>query len=144
MPAPKYFFNELKEWSERKLTIVQKYLDGFTKILGSIGKECVYYVDGFAGRGIYQGGEKGSPVLAAEIAQRYRDEGKRYRLYCINTEEDADNFSNLQAETTRFGNLVRNLPGRFTDNFDTVLQDIGNCPAFFFVDDFGVKGTEWD
>lgn len=70
MPAQNDFFNDLKEKSEHKLMIVQKHLDGFTKILGNIGQGCVYYVDGFAGRGIYQGGEKGLPVLAAEIAQR--------------------------------------------------------------------------
>ena len=138
------FFNELKEWSARKLAIVQKYLDGFTKILGSFGKGCVYYIDGFAGRGTYQRGEKGSPVLAAEIAQRFRDEGKPYSLYCINIEKDYNNFVNLNFETSRFNNLVSNFLGSFTENLGSILQSIGDCPAFFFLDDFGVSGTEWE
>ena len=44
------FFSDIKEWSARKLKIVKKYVDGFSRILGSKSKE-VHYVDGFAGRG---------------------------------------------------------------------------------------------
>ena len=43
------FFQELKDWSKRKLSIVQQYLAGFTKVLGSsTSQPCVYFVDGFA------------------------------------------------------------------------------------------------
>ncbi|MEN6393865.1 MAG: three-Cys-motif partner protein TcmP, partial [Anaerolineaceae bacterium] len=75
------YFDEQKDWSKRKLDIVQKYLAGFAKILGSTTSQpCVYYVDGFAGKGIYDDGAKGSPVLAAELAQDYRDNLKKYKL----------------------------------------------------------------
>jgi hypothetical protein len=30
------FFDELKEWSERKLNLLRKYIESATKILGSI------------------------------------------------------------------------------------------------------------
>ena len=41
------FFQEQKDWSKRKLSIIQLYLAGFTKILGSsTTQSCVYYVDG--------------------------------------------------------------------------------------------------
>lgn len=137
------FFTELKDWSKRKHSIVKKYLNGFAKILGGSTNKPVYYVDGFAGRGTYEHGEKGSPVIAAELAEHYRDEGKSYRLYCINVECDPDNFANLQSETSNFGNLVTNFLGTFTDNLDAILSHIGNNPALFFLDDFGVSGTDW-
>lgn len=40
------FFQEQKDWSKRKLAIIQLYLAGFTKILGSSRavQSCVYYV----------------------------------------------------------------------------------------------------
>ena len=45
------FFQEQKDWSRRKLAIIQSYLASFTKILGSsTSQKCVYYVDGFAGK----------------------------------------------------------------------------------------------
>jgi len=92
---------------------------------------------------MYDGGEKGSPFLAAELAERLRIEGKPYHLYCRNVEQNPDNFANLQTATANFGNLVKNYPGTFSDNVDKILKQIEDAPAFFFLDDFGVKGTEW-
>ena len=137
------FFSELKEWSTRKLNIIEKYIDGFSKILGSRFKE-VYYVDGFAGRGKYDNGEKGSPVLAAETALRFQQGNRPFTLHCINIEKDHENYSNLSAETEKFGGLVANYEGTFEDNIDSILSRIKNYPCVFFIDDFGVKGTDWD
>ncbi len=70
------FFGELKEWSERKLKILTNYLAPFSKIL----KGATYYVDAFAGAGLYQDGQKGSALRAAEIARGYQTAGEAYRL----------------------------------------------------------------
>jgi three-Cys-motif partner protein len=95
------FFSDLKEWSGRKLRIIEKYIDGFSRILGSRSNE-VYYVDGFAGRGVYDNGEKGSPVLAAEVSQAFQQGKKAFSLICINVESDHENYVNLSAETSKF------------------------------------------
>jgi len=115
---------------------------GFSNILGRRSKE-VYYVDGFAGRGIYDGGEKGSPVLAAEASETFRQSNKPFSLLCINVEKDHENFMNLCDGTAKFGNLVKNYEGSFEDNIDTILSHAQNHPAVFFIDDFGIKGTDW-
>jgi three-Cys-motif partner protein len=138
----KLFFDEMKEWSHRKLQIVSKYLDGFVRILG--GQGTIYYVDGFAGRGIYEKHSKGSPILAAEIAKKLEDEGKPYTLICINVEKDEDNFRDLQQSTAIYGSRVINFQGTFENNLDKILGIIGNQPAIFFLDDFGVIGIGWN
>ena len=141
---PQEFFDELKEWSERKLNILEGYLDPFVKVLGSLRRvEQVYYVDAFAGKGVYQDGAKGSAIRAAELAQHYQNKGKHYRLRCINGEANQENFVNLQANTRMFGDLVSNLQGPFEDNVDTVLQITSGEPALFFLDPFGVKALDW-
>ena len=137
------FFSDLKEWSARKLSIIEKYVDGFSKILGRRSKE-IYYVDGFAGRGTYDKGEKGSPVLAAEASQAFQQSNMPFTLICMNVEKDHDNFVNLSVETKRFANLVKNFEGSFDDNIDTILLQLSGNPAVFFLDDFGIKGTDWD
>ncbi|RPJ73262.1 MAG: three-Cys-motif partner protein TcmP [Alphaproteobacteria bacterium] len=137
------FFSELKEWSTRKLDIIKKYVDGFSRILGSKYKE-LYYVDGFAGKGIYDGGEKGSPVLIAELAQQYQNSNRPFTLHCINIERDSGNFVNLNTETKIFGSLVTNYEGTFEEHIEKILSQIRNIPAVFFIDPFGVKGTGWD
>ncbi len=138
------FFQEQKDWSKRKLSIIQLYLAGFTKILGSsTSQSCVYYVDGFAGKGVYDDGSKGSPVLAAEMSQTYRNQQKKYQLNCINIEADNVNFQNLENSTTQYRSVVENLNGTFSSHIPSILKSIGKCPAFFFIDPFGVTGTDW-
>lgn len=138
------FFEEQKDWSKRKLAIVQQYLAGFTKILGSsTTQSCVYYVDGFAGKGIYDDGSKGSPVLAAELSQEYLNQHKKYKLNCINVEADNENFQNLEKSTMQFQGIVENLNGTFSSQIPTILQNIEKCPVFFFIDPFGVSGANW-
>jgi three-Cys-motif partner protein len=137
------FFGELKEWSERKLKILEGYLDPFVKILGSQAYEQVYFVDAFAGAGIYEDGAKGSAVRAAELAEKYQLEGKRYRLRCINIENASDNYQNLEKNTVRFGDLVLNLQGTFADNVSRILRETARSPVLCFLDPFGVKGIDW-
>src|SRR6266496_2852664 len=143
MPQPDQedFFDTLHEWSERKLKLLKNYVEAADKILGSINQ--IYYVDGFAGRGTYRDGGIGSPIRIAELAQQYEREGKSYSFKCINVEENAEYFANLQKETAKFGSLVQNLHGRFADNLDQILRVIGNQPAIFFLDPFGIKGIDW-
>jgi three-Cys-motif partner protein len=132
------FFTDLKEWSERKLAILEQYLDPFVKILGSQ----VYYVDAFAGAGIYEDGAKGSAIRAAEHAQKYQLAGKRYSLHCINIEANPANYQSLQKNTASFDDLVTNLSGRFADNVDTVLHITDRSPVLCFLDPCGVKGID--
>jgi len=143
MDQEEEFFSDVKEWSARKLSIIKKYVDGFSKILGRRYKE-IYYVDGFAGRGTYDDGEKGSPVLAAEASQAFQQSNMPFILMCMNVEKDHDNFVNLLAETKKFGNLVRNFEGSFDEHIDNILSQLSGNPAVFFLDDFGIKGTDWD
>ncbi len=136
------FFAEMKEWSKRKLNIITKYLDGFSRILGSsLGR--IYYVDGFAGQGVYNNGEKGSPVLAAEYARKIQSEQRRYQLRCINVELNPEIFDNLIQATISHKSYTRNFQGYFKDNLSDILSLINDCPALFFLDDFGMRGTNF-
>ncbi len=88
---------------------------------------------------MYGDGVKGSPVLAAELAsQKYPG-----LLRCINVEYDPDNFSDLEKHTLSLGNIVSNYQGKFSDRADSILQQVASSPCLFFLDDFGVKGSDW-
>lgn len=138
-----YFESDLREWSDRKLRLLQQYLDPFVKIMGSTQGSDVYYVDGFAGAGVYKDGAKGSALRAAKLAQEYERSGKPYRLRCINVEADPSVFENLQANTRHYTNVV-NLLGEFSNVVDGVLEQVGGNPALFFLDPFGIKGIDWE
>lgn len=134
------YFKELKEWSARKLELLTKYLDGFVRILGGGTGLVVYYIDGFAGPGIYDDEKEGSPLLAAKYAQGLI--GKHYSLHCINIELDGELYENLVQNTLPYQSVTTNLFGPFGDNVDQVLNKIDKLPAIFFLDPFGIKGIE--
>lgn len=134
-------FKEVREWSERKHELVVNYLKGFARIVGGSTRGVVYYVDGFAGPGIYGDGAQGSPVRAAEYAQTLV--GRHYQLRCINVEADQQCFSNLEKNTAAYGTLVTNHCGTFADHVDEILEGVGDRPTIFFLDPFGLKGIGW-
>lgn len=131
------FFKEAREWSHRKMNILEKYLDGFSKILGK-GASLVY-IDGFAGKGMYGENVEGSPVRAAKLAsEKYLNV-----LRCIFVEKDADNFADLQRHTAGFYPFVEIHNDEFSDCAGEILSRIGRKAALVFLDAFGVKGADW-
>jgi three-Cys-motif partner protein len=139
------FFDDLKEWSERKLQLIKQYLESSTKILSSYGR--VYYLDGFAGRGSYgKAGEvqiPGSPLQAAQLAKEFAASSKPYALRCINVESDRDTFDELERVTVSYAQYVQNISGTFADSIATILKAMGRYPAVCFLDPFGVDGMDW-
>uniref|UniRef100_A0A7C4Q1Y3 Three-Cys-motif partner protein TcmP n=1 Tax=Bellilinea caldifistulae TaxID=360411 RepID=A0A7C4Q1Y3_9CHLR len=139
MKTENNFFEEAKEWSCRKMAIVEKYLDGFTKILGNRTSSSLVYIDGFAGRGIYGNDIKGSPVRAAELAS-----GKYSNiLQCVFVEKDDDNYNDLKQYTTQYSSCVEIYKGELSEYTDKILSDAGDRAVLVFLDAFGVKGMEW-
>ena len=63
---------ELEPHTRAKHEILKRYLQAWVPIL-SLGRfPKVLYVDGFAGPGIYSGGEPGSPIIALRAARDQR------------------------------------------------------------------------
>jgi three-Cys-motif partner protein len=138
------FFHERREWSDRKLALLQNYLGKpFTEILGS-RPGGVFCVDGFAGRGEYEDGYVGSSLMSAQLAANFRKRG-RFQLRCVNVEMMPNHFANLDQVTQRVApGLVSNLPGSFKSQLPRTMEIVGAQPTLFFLDPFGVRGIEWD
>lgn len=141
MSADAEFFEELKEWSERKLALLSKYLDASSRILKEL-----YYIDGFAGRGYYgRTGQQliaGSPIRAAELAHTIRKEQRAYSLHCINIESNRINYDYLVEATQPYSDVTQNLFGPFADQIDSLLSIVGDKPVLCFLDPFGIDGME--
>ena len=66
-----------KEHTKVKHEILSKYITGWIKILGTFHK--LYIFDCFAGRGVYNNGEPGSPILVMKAAQEKIDQLPRLK-----------------------------------------------------------------
>jgi three-Cys-motif partner protein len=137
-----------------KHRILQNYLFAWLPIMSKFNGRLVY-IDGFAGPGIYEGGEPGSPVIAlnAYLQHAYRDRIDSELVYVF-IEEDHKRVKRLRAEIDRLGKLPKNvvveiIEGTFQDKFSEVLDDIDEhgaklAPTFAFIDPFGYSDAPMD
>jgi three-Cys-motif partner protein len=137
------FFIQPRLTSKLKHLVLRAYVKEFAYHLGSV-RPVVYYVDGFAGAGVYGHGartEDGSPLLIARLAQEISTYSRPVDLRCLNVESDLKRFRSLEAVTEPFrpGIVEKNYHGTFADAIPDVIKRIGNAPSFFFIDPFGTK-----
>src|SRR5665648_289999 len=73
------------EHTKIKHEILSKYLETWIRILGVKYKK-LYYIDCFAGRGIYADGTAGSPIIALQSAKKMK---KTFSYLCLLYTSDA-------------------------------------------------------
>ncbi len=140
------FFERLRDHSEIKLRILRKFIPPWRAKLGhkvrSRGDSRLWYVDGFAGRGRYDDGSEGSPIIGAQEALRSLQESRGYTLGCVNVELEHRRYEELERNTETYkaaGVALRNLPGDFCEQISVIMEIIRDDPVLVFVDPFGIK-----
>jgi three-Cys-motif partner protein len=140
------FFEQRHLTSRLKHLVLEAYVAKFSYHMA----QTLYYVDGFAGAGIYRGlaggpVEPGSPVLIAQLSERLRRERPGFNLRCLNVEAVPARFRQLEVATAHFKPSIveENFPGRFTEYIPDILERIRDHPTFFFMDPFGTKGISF-
>jgi three-Cys-motif partner protein len=140
---------ECKPHTVAKHRILKRYLEAWYPILMQSRWASVTYAEGFAGSGTYTNGERGSPVVAAEVFLRRRqflDDGKRLTMVLV--EKDGQRLDNLRREMaralSRYGTLPPTLaityqPGECARHLLPCLAAAGarQGPIFAFLDSFG-------
>lgn len=130
------FFKEKKEWSKVKDDILGYYLKPyFTKI--QYTKKGIVYIDGFSGKGKFDDGTLGSPLISYNIAKEVNDnlnikfcfiENK----YAKELEENVKNCKNVEV-----------INGNYEDNIvDIINKNIGKN-VFVYIDPFGIKNINF-
>ena len=126
-----------------KHEILTKYIDGWIRIAGSFRQ--MYYYDCFAGKGEYNQGQLGSPIIVMQYMQKHAAKGIDFNCVCI--EKNKNNHDNLMAVCNR---EKVNFPGVnfeiHNESFEELITRIpeslnsrNDYPSFFFIDPFGIK-----
>jgi three-Cys-motif partner protein len=138
---------EMDPHTAAKHRILQGYLYAWLPIMSKFNRRLVY-VDGFAGPGVYAGGEPGSPILALQafLDHSQRDLISAEVVYAF-IEEDERRAAQLSEEIARLGKLPENISihlieGSFQDRFGALLDELEGrgaklAPTFAFIDPFG-------
>jgi three-Cys-motif partner protein len=154
MGAPKTTTWKLDPHTRAKHEILRRYLEAWTPILSLGGFPTIAYVDGFAGPGVYSGGEDGSPIIALKAALQHQDKIKAKVLFLF-IEKAVDRASKLEQLVAAFAlptNFhVRVVGGQtFETGFRENLLDFyrkqrkGIPPTFAFIDPFGWTGVPFE
>jgi three-Cys-motif partner protein len=140
-----------------KHEILRRYLGAWFPIMSKWNSRLIFF-DGFAGPGIYQSGEIGSPLIALQVLIQHPlfssfGQGTEYLfLFC---ESDPRRFASLQQRLDAYkqsigGSWPSNVKIQCTsDPFDATasgivsyLENKGSqlAPTFAFIDPFGISG----
>lgn len=137
------FFDRKKPWSAIKDRILQKYLVPYIHKTKELRKP-IMIVDGFAGPGIFEDGTKGSPVIICEIADQKR-ELAGVLIFGVFIDENEDYCQSLEKILKPYAQkkIAFVECGRFEEVVGRVVDIMGDCTGFFYLDPFGIKGIEF-
>jgi three-Cys-motif partner protein len=138
-----------------KHDILSHYLNGWFAKLGSRWDRILFF-DGFAGRGRYNDGSEGSPIIALRLIAGHAIAANRHSTTFdfLFVEKDADNASALRTQITDLSAELDGFPsnvryrienGRFEDHATALVDQAGRkSPTFAFIDPYGFSGIPMD
>ena len=139
----KNFFDESKEQSLVKTTIVEKYFWAWAKVIKKHSKK-IAYIDLFAGPGRFKDGTLSTPLLILEKA--IQDNDLRTMLVTIFNDMNSDFTNTLKSaiqelpgiETLKYPPKIytEEVGGKIVNQFEQIQL----VPTLFFVDPWGYKG----
>lgn len=138
------FFKEKKPWSEVKDQLLGCYFKPYLQKIFHTRRPTVY-VDCFAGKGKFDDGKPGSPLIALDtikecLASTMTDDVKISTSF-IDLNYADDLRRNLQNYADK--NLqVEVVSGRYEDHIRGILRDKKGSNVFLYIDPYGIKALQ--
>jgi three-Cys-motif partner protein len=144
----KDFFEDPKEQSIVKSTIVTKYFWAWAKVITSTikkyGGNKIAYIDLFAGPGRYDDNTKSTPLLVLERA--IKDPDMSQMLVTIFNDKDQENVQSLTKAIESLDGIenLKSAPLIYCSEIDNTIvsqfEKMNLVPTLLFVDPWGYKG----
>lgn len=134
------FFKEKKPWSEVKDDLLGHYLKPyFQKILHT--RRTIVYVDCFAGKGAFEDGKPGSPLIALHTIEDCLSQTtitqSNIQSYFIDLNYAQDLTENLKKYSS-----VNIISGKYEEQIEEILKNKNGCNVFLYVDPYGIKALD--
>ena len=138
------FFVEKKPWSKVKDELLGCYLKAYvTKILYT--RKPLVYIDCFAGKGKFDDGNPGSPIIALDnfehALRATRVDGKaKITATFIDLNYSKELETNLSSYSTYEDTKI--ISGTYEDNIEELLKSKSGCNVFLYIDPYGIKDLD--
>lgn len=135
------FFVEKKVWSVVKDELLGCYFMPYvSKILHT--HRPLIYVDCFAGKGKFDDGNPGSPLIALEVIDKCKKSTSIESTQIEATFIDLNYADDLRNNLQKYP-WVRIISGKYEDNIANVLQGKEHCNVFLYIDPYGIKALKY-
>jgi len=135
------FFNEKKPWSVIKDLLLGCYLKPyFQKILWT--RRPVFYVDAFAGKGIFDDGNPGSPVIALNIISEALEKTQAKNPSIKSCLIELIHAKSLEVNVKDYENVTV-IEGKYEEKIQQQLQGKESQNVFLYIDPYGVKSLHF-
>lgn len=134
------FFVKKKTWSVVKDDLLGCYFRPYVSKILTTHRPLVY-VDCFAGKGKFDDGNPGSPLIALDIIDEC----------CKITKMQSTNIETIFIDLNYADDLKENLKGyprakivsgSYEDNINNILRGKGKCNIFLYIDPYGIKALQ--
>lgn len=140
------FFKAKNEWSKIKDKLLGCYLTPYFQKVLITGKP-ICYIDCFAGKGKFEDGNDGSPLIALRIREDCLKRTTRTNKYGaiqtwfidVNHAAELERNINTLPPCYDHPNIIS---GKYEDNIDNCLQSKRGYNVFLYIDPYGIKALD--
>lgn len=140
----KDFFKKKNRWSEIKDQLLGCYLTPYFQKLLCTGKP-LFYVDCFAGKGRFDDGKPGSPIIALEARNsclsRTVRQNNRIETCFIDLNYAKELSSNIATFNNSFGSPYV-ISGKYEEQIEGLLSEKRGYNVFLYIDPYGIKALD--
>lgn len=137
MGQTKDFFKEKKDWSLIKDKILDYYLVPYIAKIVRTGKPLVIF-DCFAGKGKFDNGENGSPLIIAEHIKSTLQKKASLSNKIKGKFIEKKYYNDLKTNLGGYSN-TEVLEGKFEENLHKILSVDSHSSVFLYIDPYGIK-----
>lgn len=138
----KEFFKKKKTWSVAKDELLRCYLGPYIQKIIMTGHPIVY-IDGFAGKGMFDDGNPGSPLIAMNtIAERYGSSTATFRPEFYGFFIENKYARELEWNLRNYQD-VKVINGNYENHITKILSMTSGCNVFLYIDPFGIKPLDF-
>lgn len=134
------FFVEKKVWSEVKDELLGCYFKPYVSKILHTYKPLVY-VDCFAGKGKFDDGKPGSPIIALDIIEQCCAITTMQNVNIEATFIDLNYAEELQENLSHYP-WVKIISGKYEDQIRGVLRNKNGSNVFLYIDPYGIKALQ--
>lgn len=134
------FFQEKKPWSEVKDELLGCYFKPYVSKILHTYKPLVY-VDCFAGKGKFEDGKPGSPLIALEIINECLNSTKMKKTSIHACFIDMNYAADLTRNLKEYSG-IQIISGKYEDEIERYLSNKSGCNVFLYIDPYGIKALQ--